>query len=153
MTPPWEIFCHKIFRAVQKTWLTWLNIKNSHLSTFLLTMLLFLSSNIALFRFLCQGKGLSCKANDLLWITTLESEEVTQECPIVWWVINLFIEMWAECNSFTVMAFYYNTMRTENETAACNILIITPYLVLQIQFRAWTPPVESFLPEPLWPYL
>lgn len=103
---PWEICCHKIFRAMNKTWL-W-NIKSSHLSTFSLSTTFFLLLNTALF--LCQGKGMSCKANDLVWLKTPGNEQVTQEShwlmgnkPCHWNVSRMqrlhCVFMWQCCNT------------------------------------------------------
>lgn len=75
MTPR-EIRCHKIFRAMNKTWL-W-NIKSSHLSPSPSPLPhLFVSYHRPVF--LCQGKGMSCKANDLVWLKTQGNEQVTPE--------------------------------------------------------------------------
>lgn len=72
---PWELCCHNIFRATDTTWL-W-NIKRSHLSTSPSLPPFFLLLNTPLF--LCQEKGMSCKANDLVWLKTPENKQVTQE--------------------------------------------------------------------------
>lgn len=72
---PWEVRCHKILRAMDETWL-W-NMKSSHLSTSPSLPLSFLLLDTTLF--LCQGKGMSCKANYVVWLKTLENEQVTLE--------------------------------------------------------------------------